>query len=431
MWIFSSVVWKICARIWKELRVNGPKHLCSGPKVEIIAGNEVMVASQIYQDTTLPQIQGDWFSFQDISMRLSVAGASFCYAMLSQPLPLLQFTFMYNKIFSSKKKALLSSLFLPFWPVLMVIYAIYHRNLAFLPMLNVQDENLESLQFFTNNLSPMTSFLYDFTQEFSNYIGNFFILGPCQDAIQTMYWDTDTTTKVFWREQLKKAGAKISRELGTWDGAQLEIKEDIMSYNCVVIKVTNSCMGVGDMFLKKNVDYSDTRDLEDIFKNKYQQQKCILLEFILAKEDLGVHSLDILTARDPQGNVQLFDVIVWAGSNSDSSHGATDCYMINPVTELACSTGGWYNPNFLGTSPSGLGTRYPDVGKAVNLAIQAHRNLPFPWLSVVGWDCMITRDSTIVFFEGNLAAWRCPRRLFLSWRNFLYFVNYVSWVSGV
>ena len=431
-WIFLAILWNVGSCIWRTLGRESwsLSMLCTGPKVEVINGSKVLVAAEIHQNTTLPQIKREWFSVKDIASRLCVAGASFCLAMLCRPFSLIHFTFMYNRIFSGMGKAVMSVLLLPFYPVLMLLNnALYQRNLSFLPMLNVKDEDLQSLQFFTNKLDPFASFLYDFSQEFCNYIGNFYIIGPCPDAIATMYWDTEKTTKLFWREKLRKCGAQIPREVGIWDGAVLDIKDDVMKYGGVVIKVANSCMGVGDVFLKKSTDYSSVSDIEDIFRTKYQDRKCLLLELIRPKKDLGVHSLDILTARDSQGRVQLVDVIVWAGSKSATSHGATAAYMIDPKTERACTLGDWYNPNFVGTTPTGLGMRYPNVGEAVNLALHTHRNLPYPWLNVVGWDCMVTEDSSIVFFEGNLAAWRCPRRLFLSWKNFIYFVNYLSWVT--
>ena len=44
------------------------------------------------------------------------------------------------------------------------------------------------------------------------------------------------------------------------------------------------------------------------------------------------------------------------------------------------------------------------------------------WLVAVGWDAMVTKsvdaktgENEIVFFEGNFAGARVPRRMFLNW----------------
>ena len=50
---------------------------------------------------------------------------------------------------------------------------------------------------------------------------------------------------------------------------------------------------------------------------------------------------------------------------------------------------------------------------ACKAAVAAHSLIKFPWLTSVGWDAMLT-DEGAVFFEGNVAAYRTPRRIFLS-----------------
>ena len=429
-WICAAVFWNILELLLRLTKFRSFTRFCVGPTTCTLRGKDVLVATQIHRDTTFPQVQRDrWFSIYDISSRICMALLAFFCALLSRPFSLIRYTFLFNKIFSGRVKAVFSVVLLPFWPVIMFLNTLVFNNLSFLPMLNVNDDELESLQFFTNDLSPTASVLFDFSQELCNYVGNFYILGPNQEAIQTMYWDTDKTTKVFWRKQLSDQGARIPKEIGVWDGDNLDLIEQPEEYSSLLIKVTDSCMGVGDMFLRRSCHYESAQDIEQIFREKYAGKPCLLIEFIKAHPDLKVHSLDILTAKDPSGQVQLVDVIVWAGSASETSHGATDCYMVDPLTCLTCSYGKWYNPNFVTTSPKGLGVRYPGVDQAVLTALQAHQNLPYPWLNVVGWDCMVTEDSNIVFFEGNLAAWRCPRRLFLSLSNFIYFVGYISWVG--
>ena len=431
IWAGAAVLWNILEILLKLLKIRSLTRFCEGPKAYRMKEKEVTIATQIHQDTTLPQVKREkWFSICDISSRIVLAFVAFLCALLSRPIALIKYTYLFNKIFSGKIKAISSVVLLPFWPIIVFLNTLIFNNLSFLPMLNVNDDALESLQFFTNNLSPTASVLFDFSQELCNYVGNFYILGPNQEAIQTMYWDTDKTTKVFWRKQLSDQGARIPTEVGVWDGDKLELKEKLDKYKSLLIKVTDSCMGIGDLFLRQGSDYKSPEDIEQIFQSKYPGKHCLLIEFIAAHPDLKVHSLDILTARDPTGNVQLVDIVVWAGSASETSHGATNCYMIDPHTGLTCNYGKWYNPNFVNTSPEGLGVYYPGVAEAVVTAVETHEKLPYSWLNVVGWDCMVTEDSDILFFEGNLAAWRCPRRLFLSLSNLIYFIGYISWVGN-
>lgn len=43
------------------------------------------------------------------------------------------------------------------------------------------------------------------------------------------------------------------------------------------------------------------------------------------------------------------------------------------------------------------------------------------FLKMVGWDCMLMKNGEMVFFEGNFAAARIPRRMFLAAENLIEF----------
>ena len=53
-------------------------------------------------------------------------------------------------------------------------------------------------------------------------------------------------------------------------------------------------------------------------------------------------------------------------------------------------------------------------------AIAAHASAmrEQPWLKMIGWDAMLARHGP-VFFEGNFAGMRLPRRVFLSWKTLM------------
>ena len=47
-----------------------------------------------------------------------------------------------------------------------------------------------------------------------------------------------------------------------------------------------------------------------------------------------------------------------------------------------------------------------------------------PWLKQVGWDAILAKgEGGPVFFEGNYAQMRLPRRVFLSWENLYSFIR--------
>ena len=126
----------------------------------------------------------------------------------------------------------------------------------------------------------------------------------------------------------------------------------------------------------------------------------------------AVHSLDILTMRTGDG-VKVLSVLLWTDCETWSSHSATAGYLVDADSEEVLAPAKWYSPHFA-TQPSPLvGAKLPGVREACAKAIAAHEACELPWLTTVGWDCMLTDDGP-TFFEGNVAAHRTPRRMFLS-----------------
>lgn len=54
----------------------------------------------------------------------------------------------------------------------------------------------------------------------------------------------------------------------------------------------------------------------------------------------------------------------------------------------------------------------------------------YKWLTAVGWDCMIMKGDEVVFFEGNFAGARTPRRMFMSFSHFWAFTTSMFWPFG-
>lgn len=87
--------------------------------------------------------------------------------------------------------------------------------------------------------------------------------------------------------------------------------------------------------------------------------------------------------------------------------------MIDTTTEeIVCPTA-WYAPYFANQATDLIGVKVPGTAEAVRKAVAAHEQAMEPWLTAIGWDCMITEQGA-VFFEGNVAAQRTPRRIFLT-----------------
>ena len=72
----------------------------------------------------------------------------------------------------------------------------------------------------------------------------------------------------------------------------------------------------------------------------------------------------------------------------------------------------------------GCGTSLPGLRDICANAIKTHESVLVeqPWLKMCGWDVLIARNGP-TFFEGNFAAHRIPRRVFLTWTTMYYFLS--------
>ena len=103
--------------------------------------------------------------------------------------------------------------------------------------------------------------------------------------------------------------------------------------------------------------------------------------------------------------------------------------MLDVETETVVGAASWYSAFFVNMKKPLIGTKFPGVKKATETAVAAHKNIKEKWLTVVGWDCMVMEDD-IVFFEGNFAGARTPRRLFMTIDNFAEFMYNYFWPFG-
>lgn len=186
----------------------------------------------------------------------------------------------------------------------------------------------------------------------------------------------------------------------------------------MVIKVDDSYLGIGDTFLTYGKDYQKEDEITQILKTDYDGKESLLLEFVQADPDLGVHSFDIITFMTDDGP-KILSCLLWCHCEGPSSHGTTGGYVIDVETETCISTLNWYCAAFKDQRRDYVleKRKIPGVKLACEQALRAHKNIPFGWLKMIGWDCMLTNKGEMVFFEGNFAAARLPRRIFLSTGN--------------
>lgn len=188
-------------------------------------------------------------------------------------------------------------------------------------------------------------------------------------------------------------------------------------------------MGMGDLFWNAGKDFKCEADIVNKLKEEYTGRKVHVLELVRPKKELGVHSIDILTIRTPDDDVKVLSVVLWTDCTQSSSHSTRAGYVIDCETEKIVSAADWYSVSFVKMKKPLIGTKFPGVKKACEMAVAGHKSISYKWLPVVGWDLMVTEDE-LVFFEGNFAGARTPRRMFLSFSNFLQFISCLFWPFG-
>jgi hypothetical protein len=217
---------------------------------------------------------------------------------------------------------------------------------------------------------------------------------------------------------VSQVGTVCIRSVGEWDGksGKLTPSEKLEGLD-VVVKLPDSYLGIGDLFLEHGKDFKTAADLEGILQQSYRGKEAFLLEWIRPRKDMeGVHQLDIITVRTPNG-IEPLSVLYWGDCSGPSSHSCRAGYTVDFHTEKIIGPTKWYSYAFVNQATPRIGETLPGVKAAVQKACAAHQQVPFKWLKAAGWDCMLTDKRGAVFFEGNFAGARLPRRVFLDWPN--------------
>jgi hypothetical protein len=356
----------------------------------------------------------------------------FYWCLFTSPKAFTYYTFKHHVLWYGQLAGVFLFCFFPIMPVGIAIVVLFNK----IKGLFVKDWMTEGpgRVFFIPPKGIVASFLWSCFLNQSMYIGQFLLAGSNDDAIQHT-WEDIILTKDYWRKTLNQVGARTPREIGRWNGERVEWFYPLGTSD-VVVKLDDSYLGIGDSFWNHDKDFSTQMELEKKMENDYgrgsqfEGKTALILELVRPKKSLGVHSLDVVTMRTPDDKVQVLSVLLWTDCNTDSSHSAQAGYTLDIETEQIIAPTAWYSPYFMTQKSNQIGQKFPGVKRAVEQAVAAHSNLPEKWLVAVGWDCMIQEGDVAVFFEGNFAGARTPRRIFLNWATMKVFITQYFWPFG-
>lgn len=249
---------------------------------------------------------------------------------------------------------------------------------------------------------------------------------------------------------MEKTGMPFPLQLGCWDGAECDwwsrAKNQSTEYEVgdIVLKLMDGCLGRGDTFLEKGKNGFDGSlgAVNKVLEEKYKGTSGVLvLEWVRPAKGHEVHSFDIVTMVMPDGSIQLVSALYWGRclNGGSSTHDSTAGFVIDVNREEVIRAASWYSALFaksmgqvgptksgcgLGYGEVGIGSKFPGLKAICEKAIAGHYSAleDQPWLHAIGWDAMFSSSGPI-FFEGNYASHRIPRRVFLTWRSVFYFLR--------
>jgi len=388
-----------------------------------------LVAGTLYEkcQNASPPI-GGWFSVVDTATRLSLTFYAFYRFLLLRPFSLLYFAYGWNTLWYGRISGLLLTLCLPLLPFFLCAVELLKRIGEKMPWAE-EDWKLKGpgRVFFVRPDAFIASLFWDFQLALSVFCGSFLQFGIDRDGLMHTWYDT-ICNKQYWLGLLDQVEARRPLQLATWDGRQAHASGPGPEFGSadLVSKINDSYLGIGDRVLKRGKasggDFDTLADIQAILESdvEYAGKEAILSEFIvpdeavrLSSDGFGqVHAIDIITMRTRAG-VRVLNVLLWTDCEEWSSHSCTAGYIVDVATETVTAPTAWYSPYFARQKSNLLGVRLPGVKHACERAVAAHAASKLPWLTTVGWDAMLTPDG-IFFFEGNVAAYRTPRRMFLT-----------------
>jgi hypothetical protein len=378
-----------------------------------------------------------WFGMFDCAFRWILSVIAWYYAAITHPVTFFIFTLRYNLLWYGNLMGvgLTCFYFVTPWALIVVelgkkVQGMFKKDWA---------SSGPGRVFFVQPEGFVSSLLWASYLNTSMYVGLWIACGDDPDAIAHSWYD-HKTHKDFWRQIMETAGMRMPREMGRSTKGKLAVEHKL---DCdLVLKITDSYLGIGDKFMDFGKDYNGQEDVERILKEDrfdgssgskegYEDKDVLLLELVRPTEDHGVHSFDILTYMTPDGP-KVLSVLYWGDCTTSSSHSTQAGYTVDVNTETIYGPAAWYSAFFATMEPKRIGTKLPGLKDACAKALVAHAEgyKINPFLKMIGWDAMIMKNNEIVFFEGNFAAARIPRRMFLDYTNLYEFLTTYTWPFG-
>lgn len=389
---------------------------------------EDLVAGELFdaQYSCAPPLGCAWFSIVDMMKRCGLVLMLFYRCLLTQPISFTIFAYRYNKLWFGPVLGPLLVLLLPWWPFVSSAIELSKRLMKVFSSAEDWKMAGPGRIWFIAPPSLLASLLWDCFLAMQCYTGHYVLCKTDELAIEHTWYDA-VCVKEFWNERLDAAGARRPMQLGHWDGKNLIEDGKGIGFGGadLVCKISDSYLGIGDRVYQRKVDFTEHAEVQNLLEVdvEYEGKQAVLSELVKPSTTVratsekfpnNVHQLDILTLKTKKG-VRVCSVVLWTDCTGWSSHSATAGYLVDPITERIVSPTAWYAPYFTTQTGPLVGKYLPGTLEACKRAVAAHEKCADqPWLIAVGWDCMIT-DEGPMFFEGNVAAYRTPRRMFLSY----------------
>jgi len=386
-----------------------------------------LVADDWYRRVLCPEAPaGGWFGLWDCFSRYLLTFILFYWCILTDPIRFATYTYKYNSIWYGAPGLLLTASF-PVLPLAIVVLELLKKIKGWFHGPDWMMAGPGRV-FFVKPPNPVSDLLWSCYLNQSMFCGQYLLAGTHPDAISHTWVDT-ILTKDFWRQHLEGVTARVPRELGRWADNKFDVFHDI-GISDVVCKIPDAYLGIGDSFWNHGEHFKTKEELVGMLKETYADKECLVLELVRPRASLGVHSLDILTIRVPGGEVKVLSVILWTDCTTNSSHSCRAGYVVDVESETIVSAASWYAAGFATMDAPLIGTKYPGVKEACQKAVAAHSSIKEKWLVAVGWDAMVMEKDEIVFFEGNFAGARTPRRMFLTFSAMVSAMWHVFWPFG-
>jgi len=367
------------------------------------------------------------FDLYDVFARAARCVVAFYWTMLRYPVSFFVFLLRYNMLWEGTPVGFaLTVCFYPVLPfavlALVVAKKVLGMNGGYVPA--------KGNIFFEPPATPTIALLWDYYKALSPPLAQFLMNRGDSKAIAHSWYDEETD-KDFWRAHLERVGARVPLELGRWkkleSGAYGIEWKHTMEQQDIVIKVCDESNGIGDAFLlfgEGEGKVNGPAALEEFMRadKVYHGKEALVLEWIRPAAGQEVHTLDIVTIAQPNGEIELLTALYWGDCrDGKTSHSTRAGYVLDAEKEELAATCKWYAPGFASMVPVegefAIGHKLPGLKKACKLMYECHKSamVEQPFLKMIGWDVMLAANGPPVFFEGNYAQMRLPRRVFLSW----------------